>query len=113
MKEDEVSSTGKLATQCIADSRRWFPEVADDLAHHVLSLCGEAGELANMVKKLQRGSLDFHDAKVRFDIVMEVTDVYIYLLNIAGLLNVDLEKAYEVKRGKNESRFTRVPAAGE
>lgn len=101
----EISSTAKLARQCLEDSRAWFPEIAQDLPHHVLSLCGEAGELANIIKKVERGSLEFQNARVRYDIAMEVTDVYIYLLNIAGLLNIDLEESYNVKRAENLKRF--------
>src|SRR3954468_22305442 len=96
---EQLSTTGKLARQCVDNSERWFGDTVklgtlDALVHHVLSLCGEAGEVANLVKKVHRGSLDLHDAGTRHDLVMEITDVYTYLLNIAGMLNVDLEKAY-------------------
>jgi NTP pyrophosphatase (non-canonical NTP hydrolase) len=104
-KGREPSTTAKLSIQCMEDSKRWFPDVAPSLPHHVLSLAGEVGELANLVKKIERGSLSFKDAKVRFDVAMEVTDVYIYLLNTAALLNIDLEQAYAVKRAENIRRF--------
>jgi dCTP diphosphatase len=70
-----------------------------------LALAGEVGELANLIKKIERGSLNFNDAKVQFEVHMETTDVFIYLLNIAGLLRIDLEAAYRVKRAENERRF--------
>jgi NTP pyrophosphatase (non-canonical NTP hydrolase) len=71
----------------------------------VLALAGEVGELANIVKKIERGSLDPRSAAVRREMVMEATDVYIYLMNIFGVLGVDPEKSYQLKRMENEQRF--------
>jgi NTP pyrophosphatase (non-canonical NTP hydrolase) len=98
-----------LAKQCIGDSERWFGDTGEthkDLGFLVLALAGEVGELANIVKKVERGSLSIRNAKVRHDIVMETTDVFVYLLNIAALLNIDLERTYHMKRAENEERFT-------
>lgn len=93
-----------LARECMEDSERWFPDVAHSLPHHVLSLAGEVGELANLVKKVERGSLEV-TAIVRHELAMEATDVFIYLLNIAALLGIDLERSYKLKRTENERRF--------
>jgi NTP pyrophosphatase (non-canonical NTP hydrolase) len=94
------------ARAALADSERWFPEVAHSVVHHALSLTGEAGEFANLIKKIERGSLDINDPSVRMRLMMELTDTYIYLLNLAGLLNFDLSKAYDMARAQNEKRFT-------
>lgn len=95
-----------LAKQCREDSHRWFGDTSgDNLVHHTLSLCGEAGELANIVKKIQRGSLDYNDPKVRIMLSSELTDVFVYLLNIAAITGTDLEKSYQVVRTNNERRF--------
>jgi NTP pyrophosphatase (non-canonical NTP hydrolase) len=83
------------------DSRRWFPETADSVAFTVLALAGEVGEVANIVKKLERKSLRWTDAKVRMDLHMEVADVFTYLILLAGQLNVDLVKLYDLKRVEN------------
>lgn len=101
------SETFRLSQQCLADSELWFPAKAHSLVHHTLALCGEAGELANLVKKLDRGDLDIKDASVRHKVMMETTDVYVYNLNIAGLLGLDLERSYEIVRGENMRRFAR------
>lgn len=93
-----------LAKQCNDDSLRWFPN-SHNVVHHTLSLCGEAGELANLVKKIDRGSLDIRDANTRYRLMMETTDVFVYLLNIAFLLGLDLQKAYDHVRAENEKRF--------
>src|SRR4051795_12373064 len=54
-----------IARQCVADGKRWFPETAEALPFTALALCGEVGELANIVKKIARGSLNIKDAKTR------------------------------------------------
>lgn len=95
----------RLAKQCQADSEKWFPD-ANHIPHHVLALCGEVGELANIVKKIERGSLDPKEAGVQYNLAMELTDVFIYVLNLAGLMHIDLEITYMMKRSENEKRFS-------
>lgn len=98
----ELYHLGKEAHE---DSRRWFPKTSESVAFTVLALCGEAGEVANLIKKIERGSLQWTDAKVRYDLNMEVADVFTYLILLAGQLGVDLIKLYELKRIENERRF--------
>jgi NTP pyrophosphatase (non-canonical NTP hydrolase) len=81
--------------------------------HHSLALCGEAGEIANIVKKIDRGSLNIGDEIVLHDLEGETADVLIYLLNIFGLLQVDPLKAYVAKRTFNDKRFRRGPLSGQ
>ena len=107
MPSQSGSRTWQLSIQCVSDSNRWFGDqaAARSLPHHTLALAGEVGELANIVKKIDRGSLDPKDPKVRNMLAMEMTDVFVYLLNIAGLCRVDLEETYKVVRANNEKRF--------
>lgn len=100
-------SIADLAKQCVLDSDRWFGDqpAAHSVVHHSLALAGEVGEFCNIVKKIDRGSLNFGDSKVRYDLAMELTDVFVYVLNLAGLLNIDLEKSYQLVRTNNEERF--------
>lgn len=111
-----VHLLNQLRDQCVRDSKRWFPtaipidspELEDQtkaLMHHTLSLCGEAGEVANIVKKIDRGSLELATEVVQHDLREELTDAFIYLLNIAGILNIDLLAQYMAKRNKNIARF--------
>jgi NTP pyrophosphatase (non-canonical NTP hydrolase) len=76
------------------------------LVHHALSLAGEAGEVANEIKKVDRGSQSLSDAQVRMKIAMEIDDVFVYLLNIAGVLGIDLGRIHERVRAQNDARFT-------
>lgn len=106
-KKAGESQLFRMAQQARDDSDRWFGDshASDSLVHMVLSLCGEAGELANLVKKIDRGSLDIRNANVRYQLMMETTDVFVYLLNIAGMLGLDLERSNDHVRGLNEKRF--------
>lgn len=107
MKDESTGFLNKMAQQCRDDSDRWFGDTrGTSLAHHTLALCGEAGELANIVKKIDRGSLDFSDPRVRVMLAGEMADVLTYLLNIAHLCGVDLERAYNGVRRANELRFS-------
>lgn len=94
-----------LGRRALDDSRRWFPETSESIAFTVLALAGEVGEVANIIKKIERGSHDFKDAKVRYDLNMEVADVFTYLVLLAGQLGVDLFALYDIKRIENERRF--------
>lgn len=91
-----------LSEECKTDTERWFPST-NHIPFMVLAMSGEVGEVANWVKKIERGSCTLEE--VREALSEEVVDVFIYLLNIAGLLQIDLEEGYYAKRIKNQERF--------
>jgi NTP pyrophosphatase (non-canonical NTP hydrolase) len=76
-----------------------------DLEHLIVCLIGEVGEFSNLLKKVRRGDFPLADVKGNLD--EELTDVFIYLLKIAGQFNVDLEQGYQEKMSKNELKFKR------
>lgn len=105
----------EMISQCTADSNRWFPK-AQDLSTMTLAMCGEAGEVANLVKKIVRGSLTTEEAMdygamsdIEKDTLQEeVVDVLIYLCNIMGLsefADINWQEIWETKRDFNEQRF--------
>lgn len=65
-----------------------------------LALCGETGELANMVKKIWRDDYTTNNEKM-FD---EIADVYIYLSLIAYWCNVDLDDRAAAKMEEVKTR---------
>jgi len=77
------------------------------LLHNVVSLAGEVGEIANLVKKYDRGDFDFES--LNRELPGELADVMIYLMKLAYQSGIDLESAVLTKIAENESRF---PAAG-
>lgn len=101
----EESKFVQQAKEALRDSYSWFPEQSRSLGFLGLALAGEVGEVANIVKKIERGSLDLNDPQVRYDLIMELTDVYTYLMLMAGNLQADLSVTYEVKREENVRRF--------
>ena len=92
-----------MAQQAASDSRVWFPDTAHSAFFMAACIAGEAGELLNEMKKVERGSHELDDVVHR--IKGEMADVFTYLLSLAGLLEVDLQAEYEKKRELNKSRF--------
>ena len=76
------------------------------LVHNVLSLAGEVGELANLVKKYERG--DFSYDRLMELVPGELADVLIYLMKISYQAGVDLESAFLDKLAENERRFAKA-----
>lgn len=113
MKDATNISLRDFPWVCADDSQRWFPGTQTDLVVHVLGLTGEAGEVADIIKKSIRGSLDPIQIDpnniTRAMIIEELTDVLIYIGNIAALLKIDLEASLETKRQINEERFNPEP----
>jgi hypothetical protein len=110
----DVRQPSELWTLCQAahsNSKRWFgtsdpaTDIASNMSHMVISLCSEAGNLAGIVKLIDRGELDPKDAHAYYEMVMTLTDVFMYVLNISALLRCDLQKAYDQKVIANERRF--------
>ena len=98
-----------IAQQCIDDSEDWFPDTAHDLGFLTICMFGEVGEFANWIKKGMRGDYDLLDEKYNKALALELTDIFIYLMNIAGVMGIDMEKMYQVKREINSERFGRHP----
>lgn len=63
------------------------------LEYAVMGLCGEAGELANKVKKLMRGDKHMTD-EIRADLIKETGDVGWYCAAIAHELGATLDEAF-------------------
>jgi NTP pyrophosphatase (non-canonical NTP hydrolase) len=68
-----------------------------------VAMTGELGEFANLVKKVARGSMTMEEA--RQGLSEELTDVFIYMMNIVGILGIDLTREYNRKRQTNVRRF--------
>ncbi len=73
-----------------------------------LELCGEAGELANLEKKLWKGKAIAHEA-----LSDEAADVLIALMNYANARGIDLGAAVVAKLYRIEDKRSALEAHGE
>jgi NTP pyrophosphatase (non-canonical NTP hydrolase) len=103
-----------LMQQCADDSKKWFPG-SQGLAFMTLAMAGEVGEVANIVKKIERGSYTLDDKlsdthTVREALAEEVVDVLIYLMNLMGqpeFIDTEWMEVWYRKRKYNQERFSR------
>ena len=102
----------EIVDQCLEDSKEWFPTRVTDLGYLTVCLAGEVGEFANLIKKAMRGTHDIGDEEFFTEMAFEVIDIFIYLANIAGALNLNLEELYKIKREVNYERFGKAPTNG-
>ncbi|MFD9550574.1 nucleotide pyrophosphohydrolase [Nocardia salmonicida] len=73
----------------------------------VMALMGEAGELSELFQWLtpEESAAVGTDPTLRGRVEDEVADVFIYLLRLADVLDIDLVGAVERKMQKNASRY--------
>ncbi|KQY31428.1 nucleotide pyrophosphohydrolase [Nocardia sp. Root136] len=73
----------------------------------VMALMGEAGELSELFQWLtpEESAAVGTDPTLRGRVEDEVADVFIYLLRLADVLDIDLVGAVENKMQKNASRY--------
>ena len=114
-----MSALADLQQQATRNSMRWFPELHargrwEQIVHQALGLAGEAGEVANAVKKLNRLDAETVFQALAFGgehadqltgLADELADVFTYTLNLATLLGVDLESRFQAKQAVCEHRW--------
>lgn len=87
-----------------SDIKPWSTE---DVRFLALALCGEAGELANEIKKQWRG-----DARpnLRSLVAGELADVVVYAYLIEVALALDIDAVIEAKLPEIRRKFTQAPS---
>ncbi len=84
-----------------------YPDRGKNLIYPTLGLVGEAGEVAEKVKKLIRDHGGEITEEIRQELVKELGDVLWYLATFATELNVSFEKMAEINVAKLKSRQAR------
>lgn len=90
-----------------------YPNQGNNVAYATLGLAGEAGEVADKVKKLIRDNNGILTEDKRKEMIKELGDVLWYLTACASELGVDLEEVASLNAKKVEDRKARGVLSGE
>ena len=89
-----------------------YPDVGGNPIYPTLGLTGEAGEVADKVKKVIRDSGGVFDADTREAIKLERGDVLWYVAQLASELGYDLNEVADANLQKLSSRAARGRIGG-
>lgn len=90
-----------------------YPDVGSNIYYPVLGLCGEAGEVAEKLKKVIRDKNGRISGKTKTAIINELGDVLWYVANTASELGADLNEIAENNLNKLASRKERDVIKGD
>jgi NTP pyrophosphatase (non-canonical NTP hydrolase) len=84
----------------------WDPKNQLSLAYHATELCGEVGEAANIIKKLERERLGLRGSRATLkDLADELADVVIVVDLICAGFGIDLGDAIVEKFNKTSQKY--------
>lgn len=84
-----------------------YPNIGNNFVYPTLGLAGEAGEVAEKIKKVIRDKEGIIDDATREEIKKELGDVLWYLSQIASELNLSFDEVAEFNIEKLASRMER------
>lgn len=90
-----------------------YPNVGKNPIYPTLGLNGEAGEVADKVKKVLRDKKGYFDAQTIKDIELELGDVLWYVSQLSSELGLTLEDVAMANLNKLASRKQRGKLSGE
>jgi len=93
--------------QAKAKKTALYPNVGNNFIYPTLGLAGEAGEVAEKIKKVIRDKKGIVDDVTREEIKKELGDVLWYISQIANELKLPLEEIAEFNIEKLASRMER------
>lgn len=96
------------------DSRAtaFYPQVGTNFIYPTLGLVGEAGEVAEKVKKIMRDDNMQVSEQKREELAKELGDVLWYVSQLATEFDLDLEEIAKANLDKLRSRLERGTLAG-
>ncbi|MDP3725534.1 MAG: nucleoside triphosphate pyrophosphohydrolase family protein [Nanoarchaeota archaeon] len=89
-----------------------YVDIGEAYVYPTLGLVGEAGELANKVKKIFRDRDGKIDEETKNALMLELGDILWYVAEIATVLGVPLEEVAEANLQKLASRKEREVIGG-
>jgi len=90
-----------------------YPNLGNNFIYPTLGLCGEAGEVAEKIKKIIRDENNQLTLKTKDKLKKELGDVFWYLANLATELNISLEDIAKENIKKLQSRKDRNKIHGD
>ena len=90
-----------------------YPDAGNNLIYPTLGLTGEAGEVADKVKKLIRDRDGVVDQSFTEDVALELGDVLWYVAQLATELGLSLDDVASANLRKLKSRSQRGTLGGE
>jgi hypothetical protein len=90
-----------------------YPDVGRNPIYPTLGLCGEAGEVAEKVKKVLRDREGEFCEAAREDLLLELGDVLWYVAQLASELGLSLDSIAEANLAKLASRAARNVISGD
>ena len=89
-----------------------YPDVGSNPIYPTLGLCGEAGEVADKVKKVLRDQNGCFSDAVKQSLLLELGDVLWYVAQLASELGFELDQVAEANLEKLASRAARNVISG-
>lgn len=89
-----------------------YPDAGSNPIYPTLGLCGEAGEVADKVKKVLRDRGGAFSDEIRADLMLELGDVLWYVAQLATELELDLGEVARANLEKLSSRAARNVIGG-
>ena len=89
-----------------------YPEAGANPIYPTLGLCGEAGEVADKVKKVMRDQNGVFTPEVIAALQLELGDVLWYVAQLATELGLELDQVAQANLDKLASRAARNVIAG-
>lgn len=98
--------------QNVAATTAIYPNIGNNLTYTVLGLVGEAGEVAEKLKKLIRDEGGVMTDDYREKMALELSDIGWYLAMVAYELDYSLEEIFQMNLDKLASRAQRGMLSG-
>ena len=73
-----------------------------------LAICGEAGELANNIKKQWRGDFRIDSFEYRQKVLKEIADIQIYLFHLAESFDTNIDACVAIKLPELLARWPEI-----
>lgn len=89
-----------------------YPDAGKNWAYPVMGLCGEAGEVADKMKKVMRDDNGIVSGEKREEVKKELGDVLWYVAQLATELDLDLNEVAQMNIEKLYSRMQRGKIQG-